>query len=90
MVLLNRCKGNIITSIRRLHGGFQEGLGSMMTSLSLRECLNYSRELSSPVYMCFWMHAKRLTGCGMMAYFTCSPLSLPEITPIRQPSTLSC
>ncbi|KAH3701140.1 hypothetical protein DPMN_076124 [Dreissena polymorpha] len=42
-----------MTSTRRLQGGFQDGLGCIMTSFSLRECLNYSREHSSPVYMCF-------------------------------------
>ncbi|KAH3869754.1 hypothetical protein DPMN_032924 [Dreissena polymorpha] len=87
MVLIDRCKGNKMTSIRRLQGGFQDGLGCILTSLSLRECLNYSRE-----HLCtcvFWMHAKRLTGCGMMAYFTSCPLSLPVMTPICQPSTLT-
>ncbi|KAH3840026.1 hypothetical protein DPMN_113468 [Dreissena polymorpha] len=49
MVLLHRCKGNIMTSIRKLQGGFQDELGCIMTSFSLRECLNYSREHSPPV-----------------------------------------
>ncbi|KAH3864104.1 hypothetical protein DPMN_027118 [Dreissena polymorpha] len=37
MVLLDRCKGNIMTSIRRLQGGLKDGLGCIMTSFSLRE-----------------------------------------------------
>ncbi|KAH3816132.1 hypothetical protein DPMN_117641 [Dreissena polymorpha] len=85
MVLLDRCEGHIMTSIRRLQGGFQDGLGCIMTSFSLRECLNYSREHSSSCTCVFWMHAKPFTGCGIMA---CCPLSLPVMTPIRQPSTL--
>ena len=52
-ILLNRCKDNILASIKRLQGGFQDGLGCIMTSFCLRECLYYAKELGSRVYICF-------------------------------------
>jgi len=53
IILLNRCKDNILASIKRLQGGFQDGLGCMMTSFCLRECLYNAKELGSKVYLCF-------------------------------------
>ena len=53
MILLHRCKNKILQSLNRMQGGFQDQLGCIMTSFALRECLNFARECSSSVYMCF-------------------------------------
>ena len=52
-VVLNRCESVILQSISTQQGGFQKGLGCMMTSLSVRECLHFARENTAKVYMCF-------------------------------------
>ena len=53
MILLHRCKDKIVKTLSKLQGGFQDQLGCVMTSFTLRECLHHSRELSSGVYLCF-------------------------------------
>lgn len=39
--------------ISALQGGFQKGLSCVMTSFLLRECISYSKEQGSKVYVCF-------------------------------------
>ena len=53
MILLDRCKTNILNQLNRLQGGFQDQLGCIMTSFALRECLHYTPENSSSVYLCY-------------------------------------
>ncbi|KAH3784864.1 hypothetical protein DPMN_162936 [Dreissena polymorpha] len=53
MILLDRCKNNILNKLNRLQGGFQDQLGCILTSFALRECLHYARENSSSVFLCY-------------------------------------
>ncbi|XP_053398165.1 uncharacterized protein LOC128556626 [Mercenaria mercenaria] len=53
MVLLARCKDKLIDTLSRQQDGFQEKLGCLMTSFVLRECIYFSRENSSKLYVCF-------------------------------------
>lgn len=53
MVLLYRCKETLISQLNIQQGGFQEKLGCVMTSFVLRECIHFSRENSSPLYVCY-------------------------------------
>ncbi|MES9883123.1 MAG: reverse transcriptase family protein [Sedimenticola sp.] len=39
--------------ISALQGGFQKGLSCIMTSFLLRECISYSKEQGSKLYVCF-------------------------------------
>ena len=52
-ILLERCQQNILKHISNQQGGFQSGLGCLMTSFALRESLHYARENGSATYMCF-------------------------------------
>lgn len=53
LIIMNQCKDKILRRINKLQGGFQSQLGCIMSSFALRECLHYSRECSSAVYLCF-------------------------------------
>ena len=53
MILVDRCGDLILQRLNQQQGGFQEGLGCLMTSFVLHECLNYARENSSKVYICY-------------------------------------
>ena len=39
--------------INKLQGGFQEKMGCLMTSFAFRECLHFSNENNSKLYVCF-------------------------------------
>jgi len=53
IILLERCRDNILKTLHKLQCGFQEKLGCMMTSFALRESLFFAKENSSSVYLCF-------------------------------------
>ena len=52
-ILLERCQKNILKHISIQQGGFQSGLGCLMTTFALRESLHYARANGSASYMCF-------------------------------------
>lgn len=53
LVLLSRSKTTILTSISNQQGGFQEGLGCLMTSFFLKEAILYAKENKSQVFVSF-------------------------------------
>lgn len=53
MVLLDRCQRTLLKNINKQQGGFQRGLGCIMSSFVLLECLYFGYEQSSKVYTCF-------------------------------------
>jgi len=53
MVLLHRCKSNMLEGLSTQQGGFQEHLGCTMTSFVLRECIYFTYEQHSKLYVCF-------------------------------------
>ncbi|WAR05695.1 hypothetical protein MAR_021064, partial [Mya arenaria] len=53
ILILQRCKDQLLTNIDNQQGGFQEQLGCLMSSFALRERLLFAREHSSTVYLCF-------------------------------------
>lgn len=61
-VLLERCKDDVLGHISRQQGGFQAGLGCLMTSFVLRESLQFAREHSSKVYVC-WLDGRSAFDC---------------------------
>lgn len=52
-VLLERCQDTLLGQISVQQGGFQQGLGCLMSSFVLRECIYHSLEQSAKVYLCF-------------------------------------
>lgn len=54
-VLLTRIQmfSNLATPIHPLQGGFQKGLGCLMTSFMLRESIYFAKENHSRLYVCF-------------------------------------
>lgn len=52
-MLLGRSSKIILQYINSQKGGFQDGLGSIMTSFLLKESSLYSKELHSQVYDCY-------------------------------------
>ena len=44
---------NIGLTPHRLQGGFRKGLGCLMSSLRLQECISYANENRSKLYACF-------------------------------------
>ena len=52
-VLLRRLENNTSLTPHRLQGGFRKGLGCLMSSLSLQECISYANENRSKLYACF-------------------------------------
>lgn len=53
VMLLDRYQETIQSKLSIQQGGFQSGLGCIMTSFKLRECLQFVREHSSKVFLCF-------------------------------------
>lgn len=53
MVLLQRCKSDMLQDISLQQGGFQEHLRCTMMSLVSCECVYFSREQMSKLYVCF-------------------------------------
>ena len=53
MVLLHRCKSNMLEGLSTQQGGFQEHLECTMTSFVLRECIYFTHEQHSKLYVCF-------------------------------------
>ena len=53
MVLLHRCKSNMLKGLRTQQGGFQEHLGCTITSFVVRECIYFTHEQHSKLYVCF-------------------------------------
>ena len=51
--VLERCESSIIDKLSKQQCGFQKGLGCIMTSFTVRECLHFAREYSSKVYLCY-------------------------------------
>ena len=52
-VLLQRCSTNMMTDLNIQQCGFQEGLGCLMTSFTLRESVYFTREHGSKLYVCY-------------------------------------
>mgnify|MGYP000211061679 CR=1 FL=1 len=53
MVLLHRCKSNMLKGLSTQQGGFQEHLGCTITSFVVRECIYFTHEQHSKLYVCF-------------------------------------
>lgn len=51
-VILTRLSNNITTPIHELQGGFQEGMATVMTSFLMKECVKFSSENNSKLFVC--------------------------------------
>ena len=52
-VIVDQLKTDNKLMINKLQGGFQEKMGCIMTSFAFRECLHFSKENHSKLYVCF-------------------------------------
>ena len=52
-VLLKLCKEDGKADFNKLQTGFQPNMGCMMTAFMVKECMNFTAELGSKLYMCF-------------------------------------
>ncbi len=62
-----------VTETEYTAGRFQKQIGCIMTSLVVKECINFARENDSKLYVCFLDTKKHLTLCGMRDYLSNCP-----------------
>ena len=52
-ILLERMQATVSLRPHHLQGGFQQGLGCLMSSFCLRECIHFAKENGSRLYVCY-------------------------------------
>lgn len=52
-VIMARCTEKISNELSTLQGGFKERLGCLLTSFVVRDCVYFSRENNSKLFICF-------------------------------------
>ena len=67
-ILLQQVEASLNTPLNMLQGGFRAGLSCNMSSLMLKECISFTKETHSKLFVCFLDVQKPLTVCGIMVY----------------------
>ncbi len=52
-ILLSRIEKQVLPKLNILQGGFKKQISCIMTSLVVKECINFARENDSKLYVCF-------------------------------------